>query len=240
MDGSPRVGDFSAETATGVSEACNVGDRTGRGNERHARSPFPHTILPNACERRLLDILRERATRVVAEAMRGLRRMAALVGFAGTLRSKASRSAAVTVSLGRPSGCRQTRSSSARVAQVGQAAGVLASTGMGASSSRSTVRVAARFLIGLGAPRRMPAKVSATWASSVGEGQPAARCRKRMAARRRSRVLAARPRRAPGPGRPPIRAARPAAGQGGCCRPWCGSDRRARTPSQMPGCRRRR
>ncbi len=49
------------------------------------------------------------------------------------------------------------------------------SSEIGASKSRSTVRVAARFYVGLGASRRMPAMVSDTSAGSVGEGRAAAR-----------------------------------------------------------------
>ena len=45
------------------------------------------------------------------------------------------------------------------------------SSGIGASSSRSTASVAARFFCGLGASRRMPAMVSDTSAVSVGGGE---------------------------------------------------------------------
>jgi hypothetical protein len=67
------------------------------------------------------------------------------------------------------------------------------SSAIGASSSRSTVRSAARFFCGLGASRRMPALVSDTSAESVGEGIPAARYRKRIAAVRSFGVLPALP-----------------------------------------------
>ena len=53
--------------------------------------------------------------------------------------------------------------------------------------------MAARFFCGLGASRRMPAMVSDTSAVSVGEGRPAARCRKRIAAARSFKVLPAWP-----------------------------------------------
>jgi hypothetical protein len=69
----------------------------------------------------------------------------------------------------------------------------LRSSAIGARSSRSTVRGAARFFCGLGASRRMPAIVSNTSAASVGEGSPAARCRKRIAAVRSFGVLPALP-----------------------------------------------